>query len=135
MRKFCAELALYLYLFLSKGDFEIGLFSKDIENQFHVQFADTLKQYLINNNIDCEYQGNDLIVDGIYKVASYSTRRYGDILFTAFHIAINVNLEMIKKVCTKPMVKIPKGLSEYGIETFIIKKMFLNFAKNIVDKI
>ena len=119
-------------LFISKGDFEIGLFSKDTENKFHEEFAKVLKDYLVGKGINCEYQGNDLIADGQYKVTSFSTRRYGDILFSAFHIAINMNLEMIQAICLKPMVKVPKGLADYGVTTDEIKALFLGFAKDII---
>ena len=56
-----------------------------------------------------------MLVDGIYKVASYSSRRFGDLLFSAFHISYEVNLDLIMKICTKPMEKTPKGLNEYEI--------------------
>ena len=42
---------------------------------------------------------------------------------------INTKLEDIKKICTKPMVKVPKGLSEYGITTEEVKEWFLDFCK------
>lgn len=119
-------------LFISKGDFEIGLFSKDTENKFHIQFANALKQYLTGKGINCEYRGNDLLVDDLYKVASYSSRRYGNILFTAFHIAINMNLEMIKAICLKPMLKVPKGLADYGVTTNEVKSLFLDFVKDMI---
>ena len=35
----------------------------------------------------------------------------------------------IKAICKKPMKKVPKGLSEYGITTEEVEQMFLDFAR------
>lgn len=56
-----------------------------------------------------------LLQGNTYKCGSYSSRRYGDILYSAFHVSINCNLELIKNICNKPMVKIPKGLNDFAI--------------------
>lgn len=32
-------------------------------------------------------------------------------------------------ICRKPMVKVPKGLSEYGITTEEVEEMFLEFCR------
>lgn len=55
--------------------------------------------------------------------------RYGRIDYTAGFIGINTNLEHIKAICRKPMQKVPKGLSEYGITTEEVEEMFLNFCE------
>lgn len=35
----------------------------------------------------------------------------------------------IKAICRKPMRKVPKGLSEYGITTEEVEQMFLAFCE------
>lgn len=104
-------------LVINKGDVELGHFSKDVHNKFNENFATELTQYLQAKSINASMKGNDIIIDDVYKCVGYSSRRYGEILYSAFHISINVNLELIKNICTKPMVKIPKGLSDYGVTT------------------
>lgn len=42
----------------------------------------------------------------------------------------DTNLDHIKQICKKPMKKVPKGLSEYGITTAEIEQMFLDFCNN-----
>ena len=37
------------------------------------------------------------------------------VVYTAIHISIGMDLDLIKAICTKPMVKTPKGLQDYGI--------------------
>ena len=59
---------------------------------------------------------NDLFVDGKYKVGSYSSVNVGDrLIYTGCHISMSVNIEHIQNICLKEMKKIPKGLSDYGI--------------------
>lgn len=59
---------------------------------------------------------NDVLVDG-YKVASGCESSIGDYQYMGFQISINQDLDVIKGACNKEMVKVPKGLGEYGITT------------------
>ena len=43
---------------------------------------------------------------------------------------VNVDLEAIKNACKKPMVKVPKALSEYGITTEEMVKFCEDYWKN-----
>ena len=75
---------------------------------------------------------NDLLIDGKYKCGSYSSRRFNDILYTAVHISIRADVDMIHSICLKPMNKLPKGLSEFGITTDEIKNFII---KNTIGDI
>ena len=59
---------------------------------------------------------NDVLVDG-YKVASGCETIHNGFNYMGYQISLYQDLETIKNVCNKPMVKIPKALSEYGITT------------------
>ena len=74
-----------------------------------------LKKYLISKGINAEIQDNDLMVDGLYKVASHASALIDGFCYTTVHVSINADIPLIKLICTKPMKKIPKGLSEFGI--------------------
>ena len=113
-----------------KGDIDIGFFSKDVHNTFNDEFAKCLIDYLVARGLDASLAKNDIVIDTIYKVGSHSRVQYGPILYSAFHISINVDLELIKAVCMKPMKKIPKGLSDYGITSEEMEQLFLKFADN-----
>ena len=52
-----------------------------------------------------------------YKVASGCECMEGDFLYMGYQISIYQDIEIIKHACNKPMIKIPKALSEYGITT------------------
>lgn len=62
---------------------------------------------------------NDILIDG-YKVASgTAVNLEPDYKWTyeAVQISVNQELELIEKICLKPMAKVPKALSDYGITT------------------
>lgn len=114
----------------SNGSISVGHISKDTKNKFNEGLQNALYRWLTAKGLNIVLQGNDLLVDGIYKVASYGSRRFGNILFSTFHISYEVDLDLIEKICTKPMTKIPKGLREYGISYSEMENVFLEFSKN-----
>lgn len=99
----------------SKGDVDIALFKTDgwdIGEKVLACLKETLQDIVPNLTI----AGNDLLIDNQYKVASHASINTGDkLIYTVVHISISPNIELIKNICTKPMIKIPKGLGEYGI--------------------
>lgn len=131
----CEELGYDIYesfnnggtILTEAGDFEIGHF--DVPgNGWYKLFADYFVEWLKDKGLNAEYIDNDILVDD-YKVCGTCVTRYGRIDYTGIHIGINTNIETIKRICKKPMKKIPKGLSEYGITTEEVEKMFLDFCK------
>ena len=109
------------------GDIDIAHFG-DNDNTFRHEFATDFAKWLRSNGLNPIYEDNDILVDG-YKVCGIGMRRHGDIDYTTIHIGINTNLEHIKLICKKPMNKVPKGLSEYGITTEEVEAWFLDFAE------
>lgn len=78
------------------------------------EFMEKLCDYLKSRNLNAEINGNDILVDN-YKVASYMSQNINSCIYTAVHISISMDLDLIKNICVKPMVKTPKGLEEYNI--------------------
>lgn len=106
---------------MSKGDIEVGIFRHNGWGDLN-KFGEALASYLATKIDNVKFVDNDIIVDDIYKCAgAYSVNLTGrmedNFILSACHISINMNLELIKNVCTKPMTKTPKGLSDYGITT------------------
>lgn len=90
------------------------------------RFSKVVCAYLKNkglNSVRCD--NNDILVDN-YKVGSCVETSVNNFQYMAFQVSIHQDIETIKHACTKPMVKVPKGLSEYGITT---EKM-VDFVKN-----
>ena len=113
------------------GDIDIAYFG-EAENTFHSDFCNHLTDWLKAKGLNAVYTGNDIILDG-YKISGNGVIRHSGMDYSVIHIGINTNLENIKKICTKPMEKIPKGLSEYGITTEEVEEMFLEFCEHYDD--
>ena len=108
------------------GDVLIGHFYTP-ENGWHDRFVAYFVDWLKAKGLNAEYVKNDILVDG-YKVCGMCITRYGRIDYTGGIISVNTNLEHIKQICKKTMVKVPKGLSEFGITTEEVEAMFLEFC-------
>ena len=95
---------------------EIGLFTKNLESTFLERATEKVVDFLKGKGLNIILDNNDVLVDGTYKVFSTSKMTYNEtLLLGAIHVSINCDAELVDKICTKPMKKIPKGLSEYGI--------------------
>lgn len=108
------------------GDVLIGHFAPP-ENGWMLRFADYFVDWLKAKGLNADFVSNDILVDG-YKVCGLCITRYGRIDYTGGIIGINTKLEHIKAICKKPMQKVPKGLSEYGITSEEVEQMFLDFC-------
>lgn len=111
----------------NEGDVLIGHFAEP-DNGWYDRFITYFLDWLKTKGLNAEYASNDILVDG-YKICGMCVTRYGSIDYTGGIISMNVNLDHIKAICKKPMVKVPKGLSDYGITTAEIEEMFLDFCK------
>ena len=113
-----------------KGDILFGHFG-ELDNGWYNRFITHFVEWLKTKGLNADFVSNDIVVDG-YKVCGMCITRYGRIDYTAGFIGVNTNLENIKKICKKPMQKVPKGLYEYGITTEEVEQMFLEFCKTEV---
>ena len=101
----------------SPGDISIGIFTKDYKGrEYRDEIVDKLINRLRENGYKAVVEGNDVLIDG-RKVVGFGSRIFGKILYTAIHIAINSNMDLIKTICTKDMQKTPDALTNYGINT------------------
>lgn len=114
----------------NKGDVLIGHFAEP-ENGWYNRFIEHFLNWLKSKGLNADFVSNDIVVDG-YKVCGMCITRYGRIDYTGGIISMNVNLDHIKAICKKPMQKVPKGLSEYGITTEEVEQMFLEFCEKEV---
>lgn len=108
------------------GDIAVANIGK-VSDGWCDRFIGYFVEWLKSKGLDATTVKNDVLVDG-YKVCGMCVNRYGRVDYSGGFIGINTNLEHIKKICRKPMVKVPKGLSEYGITTEEVEQMFLDFC-------
>ena len=116
---------------VNSGDVSVIHFGEIGNNWMH-SFAQYLIEQYKQYGLNATFDGNDILVDG-YKISGLSATPYNHIQYSTIHIGINTNLDHIKAICKKPMVKIPKGLSEYNLNAEEIEKMFLSFCKQHND--
>lgn len=109
------------------GDVSVIHFG-EVGNVWMQKFAKYLIERYKDKGLDATYEGNDVLVDG-YKISGLSATQYDNIQYSTIHIGINTSLEHIKAICHKPMVKVPKGLSEYGITTEEAEQMLLDYIE------
>lgn len=109
------------------GDFLIAHFDRP-DNGWYNRFVAYFVTWLKDRGLNAEHIKNDILVDG-YKVCGTCITRYGCIDYTGFAISVNVNIEDIKAICRKPMQKVPKGLSDFGVTSDEVEQMFLEFCK------
>lgn len=133
-RELCAELGYNIMetmhtggvVVVADGDMSVIHFG-NIGDRCMLDFAEYLVEQYKARGLNAAFDGNDVLVDG-YKISGLSATPYGHIQYSTIHIGINTSLDDIKTICTKPMVKIPKGLGEYGITTDEIEQIFLDFC-------
>ena len=88
-------------------------------------FADdafrAIYEALREQGIPVQLSGNDMIMlrrnsSEIVKVGSRGSNWIKDgWMESTVHISVNVDVPLIRAICTKPMVKIPGALGEYGV--------------------
>lgn len=118
-------------LVANEGDLVFAHFY-DIKNGWRDRFANYFAAWLCAKGLKAECVGNDVLVDE-HKVCGTCITRYGRIDYTTIFISMNPNLDHIKAISKKPMVKVPKGLSDCGITTEEVEAMFLDFCKGDVE--
>ena len=111
----------------NEGDVLIGHFAQP-DNGWYDRFVDYFLDWLRAKGLSAEFADNDILVDG-HKVCGMCITRYGRIDYTGGIISMNVHMDHIKQICRKPMTKIPKGLSDYGITSEEVEQMFVEFCK------
>lgn len=96
------------------GDFDFVIVNKYTLTDTVPALLRKIVALLHRRNLTAEISENDLLVEG-YKVASYSYRSLPGGVYTAIHISMSVDMELIKNICKKEMKKVPKGLNDFGI--------------------
>ena len=83
---------------------------------------------LKGKGLNASYDGNDLLIDNKYKVTAASKVKQRA-TYSAVGFFFNVDIDMIKNICTKPMEKIPRGLDYYGIDKEEVIQFVTDFYK------
>lgn len=97
----------YIYSHNKYKDFISTIFVRDLYNYFK------------EKGLNVELNKNDILIDGYKVVSSAEINLKPDYRWCSCSVLIsmNQNLNLINKVCLKPMIKIPKALNEFNITT------------------
>lgn len=111
---------------VNKGDIGFGYITNGLDNTVGELLYNKFAEYLKEKGLNAEAKDNDILIDG-YKVFGWASNYYKeyDAIYITCHFTISVDLELIKNVCTKPINKIPKGLSEFGISREEVKEFII----------
>lgn len=93
-----------------------------------VEFAQEFIMYLRGKGVNASMDGNDIMANGKKVVGAISTSLptpYEGWVYFGASISINSDAELIDKICTKHMEKVPGALSDYGITTEEIMNFLL----------
>jgi len=82
---------------------------KKINDWISLNFSNS-NIYVISKN------HNDILVDG-YKILGCAENKKGEMYASYYQVSFDVDLDLIGNICTKDMVKTPKGLSDFGNKT------------------
>jgi hypothetical protein len=110
----------------SPGDI-VYCFTTPFKNsRFNMELRNHLAKKLQARGVIVEQTKNDLLVDG-KKCFGFMHRDFGGYVFYGGHISIDCDLPLIQHLCTKPMEKVPGGLSAYQITTEDVIKWLQEF--------
>lgn len=93
-----------------------------------VDFLNDLTEYFKSKNLNASIDGNDILIDG-YKVCSGAENnlppdfKWCNVVML---ISMNQNIDLIRNVCQKEMIKIPKALKDFNIE----EEEMMSFIEN-----
>jgi hypothetical protein len=96
------------------------------------RFSKALSKYLSDKGLpSVRCDNNDVMVDN-GKVASGGGIIINGFNYMGYQISVNQDVEAIKNICTdKPMIKQPKALSDFGINTEEMLEFCINYwSKN-----
>lgn len=83
-------------------------------SNFGCESISAVRDMLESRKIGALIDGNDLMVNA-RKCGSWARTSDRGYTQTVVHFSINSDVQTIRELCTKPMVKIPGALSDYGI--------------------
>ena len=116
------------------GDFDFACVVEPFAHTW-AEYKPKLIRRILNlvqeKNISAEIVKNDLLVNG-YKVASYSYKVVPGGIYVAMHISMSVDIALIMNICKKPMVKVPKGLNDFGVYEEDILKIIEDLNEELV---
>lgn len=115
-----------------KEDFNLAIMGEEKENMATLKlFLEKFAAFLKEKGLELCFVGNDFMLEN-HKVGSFAVKQLhrqngARQSYIVIHLSVVADLEIIKKICLKPMVKVPRGLTEFGLTREEIQDFILNF--------
>jgi hypothetical protein len=105
---------------------------KDGGDALSDKFSKALSEYLSSKGLPTVRCDNNDVMVGNGKVASGGEICINGFNYMGYQISVNQDIDAIKNICiSKPMVKIPKALSDFGITTEEMREFCIDYwSKN-----
>lgn len=78
----------------------------------HQEILAKISEIMNKLGVKTEIRDNDIFLNN-NKFCGIGSKRFGDITVYFLQISFSVNLPLIQAVCTKEMIKIPKGIKDF----------------------
>ena len=116
------------------GDITFVSLSKE-PHKYQDDLVKAVYNFLKKKKIKCTLNKNDIMAElngKEYKVASYAVGKvpYNSLCVLGLHISYNMDTKLIEAICTKPQIKEPKGLKDFGIKAEELYKVITDFLDN-----
>ena len=117
----------------SKEDVSVCYTSLEKEG-FAERIHDATLKWLKAKNINVTTDNNDILADG-KKVFSWGRASAASgYTQTVVHYSVNIDLDLIKTICKKPMEKTPGALSDYGVAAEECEAVIMEALTNTSDR-
>ena len=107
----------------SPGDVECIYFITKQQNTGMPEEIQNLVTLLLSKGLRPQIDNNDILINN-YKVASWSTKKLKENILIAVVASVNLDMELIQNICLKTMDKVPKALSDFGITSEEVQRVF-----------
>lgn len=114
---------------LSPGSIGFARLDYDASNTFSNKFIEAILKFLQTKGLDATYDGNDVLIDGKYKpIGNSKIVLPNGIVYHAMIFSSHVDLNLINNICTKPAIKIPVGLEDFGVSMQELRHFICEFV-------
>lgn len=112
---------------LFPGNIAVDVIYTGTDKKLPYFFREDFITFLHNCNLNVKLDNNDIMVDDKKVAGLVYTEILNKYSYVGMAVSINADIDLINKICTKPMHKIPGALSNYGITTEQIMNWELNW--------
>lgn len=122
-------------IIVAPGDVQIAYITSHVEDLFLQSFLSKFAGWLRGRGVNATLRNNDVVIDKNKKVACVAQNVFpNNMALKVIHVSINIDADLIANVCQKDTLKIPTGLSSYGITTEEVYNELYTEVQEMIDE-